>query len=150
MEQDADVRRFVGGYPRTREDAERKFQNNLKPVQNRLAMWAAVFKPTGKYIGRCGLYPHFNHDGQPVPGEASLGLYFAKKYWGRGLATEAGNGFIQFGFSELKLNRIVAMVEFGNEASVHLLKKLGFRLTFKEISRRSFYHFELVNPARFQ
>lgn len=79
MEADPEVRRWVGGYPRSREAAEEKFRRvYLKPRPNRLGMWATVFKPDGRYIGYCGIY-----------GEGTLGYYLAREYWGRGLATEA-------------------------------------------------------------
>ena len=143
MEMDPDCRRYVGGRPRTREEAEHRFQGSLKPVTNRLSMWATVFKPKGDYIGRCGIYPHFKPDGDIFRDEASLGLYIAKAYWGRGFATEAGRAFINLGFDELKLSRIVTMVQVGNDASVRVLEKLGFVLADTEIGKRSFYHFEL-------
>lgn len=143
MEQDANVRRYVGGRPRTREEAEHRFSKALHPVKDRLAVWATVLKSQGNYIGRCGIYPHFNHDGGIIEGEASLGLYIATEYWGKGFATEAGHAFIKFGFDELKLNRIVTMVQVGNDASVRVLEKIGFVHTETEIGKRSFYHFEL-------
>ena len=41
MEMDPDVRRYVGGYPRSREDAERKFrQGPLNQNAARLGVWA--------------------------------------------------------------------------------------------------------------
>jgi ribosomal-protein-alanine N-acetyltransferase len=149
MEMDADVRRYVGGYPRTREEAEKRFYGSLKPVANRLAMWATVFKPEGQYIGRCGIYPHFNSKGKPIPGEASLGFYIARAYWGRGFATEAGRAFVQLGFDELQLNRIVTMIDTRNNASVHVITKIGFGLKDTEIGEhRSFYHFSLENLGK--
>ena len=148
MEMDALVRRYVGGHPRTREDAEGRFMNALKPVSGKLNMWATVFKQDDKYIGRCGIYPHFAGDGSVIPGEASLGLYIAREYWGRGLATEAGEALINMGFDELKLNWVVTMVQVGNEASVRVLQKLGSVIEWTENNPngRSFYHFELKNP----
>ncbi|HEY2580189.1 MAG TPA: GNAT family N-acetyltransferase [Mucilaginibacter sp.] len=143
MEMDADFRRYVGGKPRTREEAEHRFKVALKPVTNRLSMWATVYKAKDSYIGRCGIYPHFNNDGGVIGGEASLGLYIAKAYWGMGFATEAGLAFIKFGFDELKIKKIVTMVDIRNEASARVIKKLGFVLSKTEIARRSFYHFEL-------
>jgi ribosomal-protein-alanine N-acetyltransferase len=146
MEMDPDVRRYVGGRPRTREEAEDRFKGSLEPVTTRLRMWATILKQGELYIGRCGIYPHFNVDGKPVPGEASLGLYIAKVYWGRGFATEAGQAFIQFGFNELKLDRIVTMIDTRNDVSVHVIKKLGFELTETETGDlRSFYHFSISN-----
>src|ERR1700744_4376077 len=147
MEMDADVRRYVGGQPRSREDAERRFKGSLEPIKNKLNIWATVLKESGQYIGRCGIYPHFLNDGSTVPGEGTLAFYIAKQYWNNGFATEAGGAFIKFGFEDLGLKRIVAHVQAENEASVHILKKLGFELESTEIAHRTFYHFELKNPV---
>jgi ribosomal-protein-alanine N-acetyltransferase len=148
MEADPEVRRYVGGQPRTRADAERKFRNVYLPaVRNRLGMWATVFKPDACYIGYCGLYPHFGDIG-PIPGEGTLGFYLARAYWGRGLATETCLAFIDFGFRDHGLKRIVTSVEVGNDASLHVLWKLGFsEVSLETGERRSFYHLELRNPA---
>ena len=144
MEMDADVRRYVGGRPRTREEAEKRFSGALQPVTNRLRIWATVLKSEGKYIGRCGIYPHFNTDGEAIPGEASLGLYIAREYWGRGFATEAGRAFIQLGFDELGLERIVTMIDSRHAASVRVIEKLGFELVWEEKGeQRSFYHYAM-------
>jgi RimJ/RimL family protein N-acetyltransferase len=100
-------------------------------------MWATTFKPDGRYIGYCGVY-----------GEGTLGYYLAREYWGRGLATEAARAFVDFGFRELGLTRIVSSVEVGNDASKHILEKLGFRLVRHEPGeRRSFEHFRLDRPV---
>ncbi len=145
LESDPEVRRYVGGAPRTRNEAERKFRDSLlHRASARLALRATVFKPEGRYIGYCGLYPNFTAAGVS-PGEATLGLYLAREYWGRGLATEAGRAFISFGFHELRLTRIVALVEVGNAASVRVMEKLGFAcISTENTGARSFHHFELL------
>lgn len=147
MEMDTDVRRYVGGSPRTREEAERRFMPSLKPVTDGLSMWATILKETGQYIGRCGVYPHFDHDGIPISNEGTLAFYIATEYWRKGFATEAGSAFVQFGFNVLNLKSIVATVQAGNDASSHILKKLGFDLLSTEEGYRTFYHFELKNPV---
>jgi len=54
---------------------------------------------------------------------------------------------IAFGFGELHLLRIVATVEAGNEASIRVLRKLGFLWTRLEQGEpRSFNYFELRKP----
>jgi [ribosomal protein S5]-alanine N-acetyltransferase len=147
MEIDAEVRRFVGGAPRTREEAEERFWGRaMHPPEGGLAMWATVLKADGRYVGRCGLYPHVV-GGACVVDEAVLAFYLAREFWGLGLASEAGRAFVDFGFDELKLTRIVAAVEVGNAASVRVLEKLGFVLVRREIGLRSFDHFELVRPG---
>jgi [ribosomal protein S5]-alanine N-acetyltransferase len=147
MEMDADVRRYVGGQPRSREDAERRFMGTLAPIKDRLSLWATVLKENGQYIGRCGIYPHFNNDGTTVPGEGTLAFHIARPFWNHSYATEAGRAFIAWGFEQLGLKKIVAHVQAGNEASVHVLKKLGFELESTEIAHRTFYHFHLKNPV---
>jgi ribosomal-protein-alanine N-acetyltransferase len=147
MEQDPDVRRYVGGAPRTREVAEERFWNRaMQRVDDRLAMWACVLKANGDYIGRCGLYANVQGEVR-IPREAVLGYYLRRDFWGKGLATEAARAFVRFGFEELKLNRIVSTVQEGNESSLHILKKLGFVVTDYEQGTRSFYKFELKAPS---
>jgi ribosomal-protein-alanine N-acetyltransferase len=150
MEMDADVRRYVGGQPRKREDAETRFPGgNPRPVTDGLGMWATVLKSNNQYIGRCGIYQHFDADSKPIAGEASLGLYIAKDFWGQGYATEAGLAFIQYGFDVLKLNRIVTMVQVGNDASVRVMEKLGMKITRTEVGQwRTFYHYLIERPER--
>src|ERR1700730_10249345 len=64
MEADAEVRRYVGGAPRTREGAERKFRDvQLRPIDAGLGLMAMIFKADDKYIGYCGLYPNFDGRG---------------------------------------------------------------------------------------
>lgn len=145
MEMDINVRRYVGGHPRTRENAEQRFPVNQleKMSTDRLALWATVLRTENVYIGRCGLYPHLGADGKTISDEAVLAFYIAFPYWHQGFATEAGKAFIQFGFGELTLRRIVTTVEKGNDASVHVLQKLGFSLANTEEGPRTFYHFTL-------
>jgi RimJ/RimL family protein N-acetyltransferase len=96
MEMDPDVRRYVGGYPRSREDAERKFPHRqIQEVSGRLGVWATVLKSNGQYIGRCGLYPHINSEREVVVGEATLSFYIAREHWGQGLASEAARAFVE-------------------------------------------------------
>ena len=140
MEADPEVRRYVGGSPRTRSAAEHKFRTvYLPPIHDRLGLWATVFKPERCYIGYCGIYSHFG-DAGPIPGEGVLAFYLARAYWGRGLATEAGRGFIALAFGEWRLSRILASVEVGHQASMRVLQKLGFeRFGEETIKSRSFH-----------
>jgi ribosomal-protein-alanine N-acetyltransferase len=147
MEADPEVRRYVGGAPRPRDAAERKFHGSLhRPASDLLWMWATVYKPEGRYIGRCGVYPHFGSGGRTIAAEGTLAFYLARMYWGRGLATEAGRAFVDFAFDELRLSRVVAVVQVGNDASTRVLEKLGFSLVSTETGEeRSFHHFERLS-----
>jgi ribosomal-protein-alanine N-acetyltransferase len=145
MEQDPEVRRYVGGAPRTREAAKAKFQGALQPLPHRLRLWATILKANGAYLGRCGVYPHVEVD-SIISGVGVLAFYLARPYWGQGLATEAGAAFVRFGFNELGLHKIVATVQEGNRASIRVLEKLRFHLVRIEPGFRTFHHFELPRP----
>ncbi len=113
----------------TRDEAERSFGNALMPHKE-LGLLATVYKPEGRYIGRCGLYPHRDDDTHAViPGEAVLAFYLARPYWGRGLASEAGRAFVAYGFEVLSLQRIVAGAAVENLASNRALQNAGLRHT---------------------
>jgi len=56
---------------------------------------------------------------------AELGYWLAQPAWGFGFATEACRAAIELGFRELELSRIYAQVLSGNDASRHVLEKLG-------------------------
>jgi ribosomal-protein-alanine N-acetyltransferase len=147
MEADPEFRRLSGGKPRPREEAETIFREVwLRPKP--LNLLATVFKPEGCYIGRCGLYPYRGEDNVVIPGEAYLAFYLARPYWGQGLATEAGRAFIEFGFRELGLSRIVAGANVLNVASNRVLEKLGFVwLLTGEGGGNSYHDYELRNPS---
>jgi ribosomal-protein-alanine N-acetyltransferase len=147
LEADPEVRRFVGGRHRTREEAEHRFRDRfLRPAPDRLRLWATLFKPEDRYIGYCGVYPHFDEAGA-VSGEGTLGFTLAQAYWDRGLATEAARAFVDFVLKELRLRRMVASVDVGKAASVRVIEKLGFKLwRLEKIDHRAFYHFEIRNP----
>ncbi len=46
-------------------------------------------------------------------------------YWGKGLATEAAQASLRYGFEALKLDRIVALAYPENLASQRVMEKIG-------------------------
>lgn len=84
--------------------------------------WGIARKDDNSIIGSCGYYGlHRRHM------RGSLGYELAQPYWRQGIMTEALSAVIEFGFEGVGLNRIEATVMVGNQASVRLLEKLGFR-----------------------
>jgi ribosomal-protein-alanine N-acetyltransferase len=123
IESDPEYRGPQRVHPRA--ELERSFREAWLPPKA-MGLLATVFKPDGRYIGRCGLYPRRGEDDQVVPGEACLAFYLARPYWGRGLASEAGRAFIRYGFDVLRLSRIEAGMNARNLASIRVIEKLGF------------------------
>jgi len=83
--------------------------------------WYVEEKSSGKIIGQVDLHTWVKrHD------RAEVGYMFHKDSHGKGYATEASKVVIDYGFEELKLNRIEAYVAPENVASQNVLKKLNF------------------------
>lgn len=83
--------------------------------------WALTLGESSPVIGSCGF-----HNLDRRHNRAELGYELSSEHWGRGYMSEAMRAILAYGFSELSLNRIQALVEPGNAASIAMLRKLGF------------------------
>jgi RimJ/RimL family protein N-acetyltransferase len=52
-----------------------------------------------------------------------------KSFWHQGLATEAAKGILQYGFEQLKLSRLICMIDPENAASQKVAERIG--MTFE-------------------
>jgi len=84
--------------------------------------WAVIYKPENKIIGFAGLkyLPEIN--------ETDIGYRFLPEYWGKGIATEVSKKIINYGFDQLKLNRIIGITMPENIGSCKVLEKIGLTL----------------------
>lgn len=107
---DPEVRRYLGGYPPA----------HLSQIDKRRHRWYVALRDSGKLIGEC----HFNSVIDDCLAE--IGYIFNRRYWGQGYAGEAIKAVVQYGFNNMNLGRIRAVVEVGNNRSTRLLQRLGF------------------------
>jgi len=82
-------------------------------------------RPGGGFVGCCGLRPWVY-----TPGETNfeLGFHIVQRCWGRGFATEAAEGTLDYGWRQLRLAKIYAGHHPDNRASQRILESLGFTL----------------------
>jgi ribosomal-protein-alanine N-acetyltransferase len=78
-------------------------------------------RDTGTVIGTCGLIR------RDYIGETDIGFAYLPAYWGQGYAYEAAVAVMEFGRTQLRMTRIVAVVSPHNTPSIRLLEKLGLR-----------------------
>jgi ribosomal-protein-alanine N-acetyltransferase len=81
--------------------------------------WAVDLRADGAFAGWNGLQY------LPETGETEIGYLLGKPFWGKGLATEGARAGLRFGFEELGLEKIVAIVHPDNVASRRVIEKLG-------------------------
>ena len=84
--------------------------------------WAVVEKESGRMIGTCGFTAI-----DAANRSAEIGYVLNPDYHGRGYGTEAARRVVRFGFEILSLHRVEARFMKGNEASLHVMDKLGMR-----------------------
>jgi len=93
------------------------------PRHPELGLWATIHKPSGQFIGRCGLLP-WNIDGVF---EVEIAYMLGKDWWGQGLATEAALGIRDYAYETLKLKRLICLIDEDNRASIRVAEKTGMR-----------------------
>jgi ribosomal-protein-alanine N-acetyltransferase len=117
------IMNFLGHLSEADYQAEEFKQKNGYAAFNRSFMlFLMVEKSSDKIIGRCGL-----HNWNKEHKRAELGYNITiEDYKQKGLMTEAVNAIIEYGFNELKLHRIEAMVGSNNIPSLKILEKHSF------------------------
>jgi len=126
MDSNPEVVKYVGIKPLTDINQSLKMIESIRNQyqENKIGRWAVIRKEDGKLIGWSGLKlikeinNHQNiHD---------LGYRFTPEYWGKGYATETSVAVLNYAFNEMKLNQVFAYADVENDASNHILRKLGF------------------------
>ena len=122
---DEEIRRYfpegVLTLDETREELD--WFRNGHPEHPQLGLWATIHKPTGAFIGRCGLLP-WTIDGVD---EVEIAYLIAKLFWRRGLGAEAAQALVRYGFGTLGLPRLIALIDPRHEASIRTAMRAGLR-----------------------
>lgn len=84
--------------------------------------WAITLKSTRELIGDISVV-RINQD----TNACSLGYVLSKKYWGRGLMTEALHAVIKYLITQVDFNRVEARHDSNNPASGKVMKKAGMK-----------------------
>jgi RimJ/RimL family protein N-acetyltransferase len=124
LNSDPEVMRYVPDDAMTSIEQAREvlIDHPIKDYQERgFGRWACLLKETDEHIGFCGL--KFLKEINDV----DLGFRFVPSQWGKGLATEAAQASLRFGFDELALDQIMGFAELENRGSIRVLEKIGMQ-----------------------
>jgi RimJ/RimL family protein N-acetyltransferase len=117
---DPRVNRFLGEY--TPERAATRIAGIEAQWRERgHGLCAVELRATGEFIGRAGLQYWPDYD------EVEAAWTLRADTWGHGYATEAAGAFVAWGWANLDVDRITAMIADENEASARVARRLGFR-----------------------
>ncbi|HUR99613.1 MAG TPA: GNAT family N-acetyltransferase [Pyrinomonadaceae bacterium] len=120
---DPDVNKFLGGTKLQNPEAlAKRIRFYMRCYETHgFGSSVMIWKATGEMIGSAGLQPLDGTD------EIEVGYSIIKEYWGKGIGTEAARAWLDYGFRNAGLDRIVAVAHTGNWASRHIMEKLGMR-----------------------
>lgn len=123
MRSDPDVYRYLGGTRLQNPGAITRRLGAYMAAQEKygFSSCAAIWKQTGRMVGWGGLMPLEDS------GEVEVGYGFIKDFWGLGLGTELTRAWLEYGFGKAGLERIVAVAIPGNDASTHIMEKVGMK-----------------------
>ena len=119
---DPEVMRFSLSGPETREQTASFITWCQEQYAGRgFGLWAVVHIGDGQLIGYCGL-SEWEIDGTH---EVEVGYRLDPRYWGQGLGTEAAQAALTYARSHLGLDRVIAIIEAANVASVRVAENIG-------------------------
>jgi [ribosomal protein S5]-alanine N-acetyltransferase len=83
--------------------------------------WAGILRDRSEIIGTCGFnrIDYFNN-------RAEIGGELSVDFWGKNLALEAVQAIVNFGFEQLNLHAIEAVLSPENRGAIFLLESIGF------------------------
>lgn len=121
---DPEVVRYVPWPVRDRAATEETLRVKLTQTElvahGQWLVLAVEVRETGRVVGEVLLKWASDRQGE-------VGFAFARDAQGQGYAAEAASAMLRLGFDDLGFHRITAVVVEGNEPSVRLLGRLGFR-----------------------
>jgi [ribosomal protein S5]-alanine N-acetyltransferase len=91
--------------------------------------WALIEKDTATLVGFCGVGPEQVGEAE----EINLGYRLARRYWGRGFATESVCAVLAYAFGTRAFDSVVVIIEPDHVASLRVAEKAGFR-NFREVA----------------
>jgi ribosomal-protein-alanine N-acetyltransferase len=122
---DPEIRRYFPEGTLTLEETREELAwfLNGHPDHPELGLWATIHKPTGAFIGRCGLLP-WTIDGVD---EVEIAYLIAKPWQRQGLGAEAARALVRYGFETLGLKRLIALIDSAHQASIRTAMGAGLR-----------------------
>ena len=85
--------------------------------------WVVEEKATGAVAGRTGIKRH--PDWTLDPDNTEAGWLFARRFWGRGYATEAAREVVRFAREELERPEVISIAHPDNLGSRRVMEKAG-------------------------
>lgn len=140
LDSNFEVRAF---FPKGTLDAEKvkqKIQKNITFFEeHNFGEFIAIDLSNNEFVGRCGF-------GKIPSGEIEVGYVFLKKFWGKGLATEALSSLLKWASKNIRdTHTIIAHTPVNHKASQRVMQKSGMTLYKKDMKDGKEFVFYQIN-----
>src|SRR5262245_14288680 len=125
---DPEVVRFLGNgetvpdLAAQRDWLAERIERYRSAVLNGFGVWAAVERNTQQVVGTLILKPL-----PPTEHEIEIGWHLNRRVWGSGYASEAARSVMRYGFFDLCLEKILAVIKPENVRSAAVAQRIGMR-----------------------
>ena len=124
----AEVTRYIGGRPFTREEVWARLQRYVGHwTLLGFGFWLVEEKETGSFVGEAGM-AEFEREIEPrIHGVPEAGWVFSPRFHGKGYATEAVRAALAWADQHVGPSRTVCLIHPENAASLRVAEKCGYR-----------------------
>jgi ribosomal-protein-alanine N-acetyltransferase len=111
-------------------------RNRTRYANDGYGLWPMILKSTRELIGDCGLV----RQSVDAVDEIEIGYHMRRDLWNQGYASEAARACRDFGFSNLKVDRLISLIRPENLASRRVAEKNGMTI-WKEVTKADLLHY---------
>ena len=116
-------------------------------AEKNIGRFATILKETGEFIGWTGIKYINDHVENGNSNFYDYGYRLNEKFWNKGFATEASKAWLEYGFNEIKIDKMNAYTHFENGASNHILQKVGFQFVedYQDVNDVTWKWWQMIN-----
>jgi ribosomal-protein-alanine N-acetyltransferase len=111
-------------------------RNRTRYANDGYGLWAMILKSTRELIGDCGLV----RQSVDAVDEIEIGYHMRRDLWNQGYASEAARACRDYGFANLKVDRLISLIRPENLASRRVAEKNGMTI-WKEVTKADLLHY---------
>lgn len=126
---DPEVMKTLGGVALTRQHSDEiaAWAQQCFATEG-VGLLAVERREDGAFLGMCGL-----HHQQAYPDDLEIAWRLAREHWGRGYATEAARAWLDHGFEDLGMPRVISITDRPNLRSLAVMRRLGMTLDHEAV-----------------
>lgn len=121
LEKDAEVKKYFPDGARDRSKTEAMIKKFISYHENNGLPCFLIFDfESGEFIGRAGF-------GITEDNNIEVGYVLHKKFWGKGIASEAVSALLKYARAHINTDYIMAYADIGNIGSTRVMEKCGMQ-----------------------